>query len=81
MRVEVDVRKCVASGQCALIAPEVFDQRDDAGVVVLLDEQPAPELLDLVRESALVWRRPSGWWSIDRATFFQMIVGISLFRR
>jgi ferredoxin len=54
MRVEADVPKCVASGQCALIAPEVFDQRDDAGVVVLLDEQPAPELLDLVRESSLV---------------------------
>ncbi|QXE34730.1 ferredoxin [Streptomyces sp. GMY02] len=54
MRVEVDVPKCVASGQCVLIAPEVFDQRDDDGMVVLLDESPAPEYADRVRESALV---------------------------
>jgi ferredoxin len=54
VRVEVDAPKCVASGQCVLIAPEVFDQRDEDGQVVLLNEQPAPELLDRVRESALV---------------------------
>jgi ferredoxin len=54
MRVEVDVEKCVASGQCVLIAPEVFDQRDEDGLVVLLDETPAPEHHDRVRESAMV---------------------------
>jgi ferredoxin len=54
MRVEVDVPKCVASGQCVLIAPEVFDQRDEDGMVVLLDEHPAAELHAGVKESALV---------------------------
>ncbi|BBC35114.1 Ferredoxin [Streptomyces graminofaciens] len=54
MKIEVDVPKCVASGQCVLIAPDVFDQRDDDGMVVLLDESPAPELHDDVRESATV---------------------------
>ncbi|MFF8234915.1 ferredoxin [Streptomyces caelestis] len=54
MKVEVDVPKCVASGQCVLIAPEVFDQRDEDGMVVLLDETPAPELHEAVRESAMV---------------------------
>jgi ferredoxin len=54
MHVEVDVPKCVASGQCVLIAPEVFDQRDDDGMVILLDDSPAPEHHDAVRESALV---------------------------
>ncbi|WP_327672715.1 MULTISPECIES: ferredoxin [unclassified Streptomyces] len=54
MKVEVDVPKCVASGQCVLIAPEVFDQRDEDGMVVLLDENPAPEHHDGVRESAAV---------------------------
>ncbi|WP_327675767.1 MULTISPECIES: ferredoxin [unclassified Streptomyces] len=54
MKVEVDVPKCVASGQCVLIAPDVFDQCDDDGMVVLLDESPAPELHDGVRESATV---------------------------
>jgi ferredoxin len=54
MKVEVDVPKCVASGQCVLIAPEVFDQRDEDGMVVLLDENPGPELHEAVRESAMV---------------------------
>ena len=54
MHVEVNVLKCVASGQCVLIAPEVFDQRDDDGMVILLDDSPAPEYHDGVRESALV---------------------------
>ncbi|WP_326613441.1 ferredoxin [Streptomyces scopuliridis] len=54
MKVEVDVPKCVASGQCVLIAPEVFDQRDEDGMVVLLDQAPGPELHTVVRESAMV---------------------------
>jgi ferredoxin len=54
MKVEVDVPKCVAAGQCVLIAPEVFDQRDEDGMVVLLDVTPAPELHEAVRESAMV---------------------------
>ena len=54
MKVEVDVAKCVASGQCVLVAPDVFDQRDEDGIVVLLDETPAAGLHDAVRESAMV---------------------------
>ncbi|TDC61752.1 ferredoxin [Streptomyces hainanensis] len=54
MRVELDEPKCVASGQCVLTAPEVFDQRDDDGVAILLTEHPAPELLDGVREAVAV---------------------------
>jgi ferredoxin len=53
VEVEVDVPKCVASGQCVLLAPEVFDQRDD-GMVILLDPNPAPALHESVRESALI---------------------------
>ncbi|EXU64367.1 MULTISPECIES: ferredoxin [Streptomyces] len=54
MRVEIDAPKCVGSGQCVLIAPEVFDQRDEDGIVVLLNERPATELHDAARESAQV---------------------------
>ncbi|MEV4573369.1 ferredoxin [Nonomuraea jabiensis] len=54
MRVSVDTGKCVAAGQCVLLAPEVFDQREEDGVVVLLDETPAPEHHDAVREAATV---------------------------
>jgi ferredoxin len=47
----VDIPKCIGSGQCALIAPDVFDQ-DDNGIVVVLREDPqdTPEL----REAAAV---------------------------
>ncbi|MFD1535790.1 ferredoxin [Nonomuraea guangzhouensis] len=54
MKVNVDVPKCVGSGQCVLIAPEVFDQREEDGIVILLAETPAPHLHDAVRESAAV---------------------------
>ncbi|MFI6739276.1 ferredoxin [Nonomuraea sp. NPDC051941] len=54
MRVELDEPKCVASGQCVLAAPEVFDQRDDDGVAILLDETPAAGLLDGVREAVAI---------------------------
>jgi ferredoxin len=54
MKVEVDVPRCVASGQCVLVAPEVFDQRDEDGIVVLLDDAPPPGQHAAVRESALV---------------------------
>jgi ferredoxin len=54
MRVELDEPKCVASGQCVMAAPEVFDQRDDDGVAILLQVEPGPELHDEVREAAAV---------------------------
>ncbi|MFE4537638.1 ferredoxin [Streptomyces scopuliridis] len=54
MRVELDEPKCVASGQCVMAAPEVFDQRDDDGVAILLDEHPAAALHDGVREAAAI---------------------------
>jgi ferredoxin len=52
MKVTVDQDKCVSSGQCVLNAGEVFDQRDDDGVVVLLNDNPADEQEDNVRSAA-----------------------------
>ena len=54
MKVIVDQDKCVASGQCVVAAADVFDQRDEDGVVVLLDPAPAEELADDVRHAAAV---------------------------
>ncbi|GAA3612560.1 ferredoxin [Nonomuraea rosea] len=54
MRVELDEPKCVASGQCVLAAPEVFDQREEDGVAILLDETPAAELHEQAREAAAI---------------------------
>jgi ferredoxin len=50
MRITIDESRCIAAGQCVLNAPELFDQRDEDGIVVLLDanppeaEQPAARL-------------------------------------
>lgn len=52
MRVVVDRDRCRGAGQCALTAPEVFDQSEDDGTVVVLDEEPAPELETKVRRAA-----------------------------
>jgi ferredoxin len=52
MKVVVDQNICISSGQCVLHAGEVFDQRDEDGVVVLLNENPPDELADEVRAAA-----------------------------
>jgi ferredoxin len=54
MRVELDEPKCVASGQCVMAAPDVFDQREDDGVAFLLTEEPEDSQLDDVREAAAI---------------------------
>lgn len=43
MKVTVDQDVCASSGNCVMNAPEVFDQRDDDGVVVLLNPSPAAD--------------------------------------
>jgi ferredoxin len=52
MRVIVDQSRCVASGQCVLAAGAVFDQREEDGIVLLLDSSPPAELHDAVRRAA-----------------------------
>lgn len=54
MKITVDEEKCCAGGQCVLAAPELFDQRDEDGVVVLLEPNPAPELHEGAREAAQI---------------------------
>ncbi|MEU7895167.1 ferredoxin [Nonomuraea sp. NPDC049152] len=54
MKITVDQGKCLGAGQCALLAPDVFDQREEDGVVILLDAAPPLELHDAVREAAAV---------------------------
>lgn len=52
MIVTVDADLCVSSGQCVRAAAEVFDQRDDDGVVILLTDHPPAELAGKVRAAA-----------------------------
>lgn len=53
MRVEIEREKCVTSGQCVLIAPEVFDQ-DEQGIVTVIDAEPSAEYAETVREAAAI---------------------------
>ncbi|MCX4553950.1 ferredoxin [Streptomyces sp. NBC_01387] len=54
MKVSLDFDKCCGAGQCVLAAPEVFDQRDEDGVVVLLDPDPPESEYENVRQAAAV---------------------------
>lgn len=45
MSIVVQRDACVGAGQCALVAPDVFDQDDD-GIVLLLQTDPKGADLD-----------------------------------
>ncbi|MFC7310311.1 ferredoxin [Streptomyces monticola] len=52
MKITVDHEKCCAAGQCAMLAPDVFDQREEDGLAVVLDAEPDAALHGAVREAA-----------------------------
>ncbi|MGK5532550.1 ferredoxin [Streptomyces sp. URMC 129] len=52
MRIEVDTARCCGAGMCALTVPEVFDQSEDEGTVVLLAPRPPAALHAAVRRAA-----------------------------
>ncbi len=52
MKVTVEQAKCVSAGNCVAHAPQVFDQNEDDGSVVLIDAHPPDEAADAVREAA-----------------------------
>jgi ferredoxin len=49
VRVEADALLCCGSGQCTLSVPEVFDQDEEDGTVIVLDENPPADLLPSLR--------------------------------
>jgi ferredoxin len=54
MRVALDQDRCIAAGQCVAAAPDVFDQRDEDGVVVLVKATPdAAEEADVRRAAGV----------------------------
>jgi len=54
MKVSADRDVCCGSGQCAMIAPEVFDQSEDDGLVLVLTPSPPESEHTAVREAASV---------------------------
>ncbi len=61
MRVIARTQKCIASGSCVLTCPQVFGQRDEDGVVHVLDPHPSLDLRERIKQAvdlcpALVFR-------------------------
>ncbi|MCF3961100.1 ferredoxin [Streptomyces fuscigenes] len=54
MKIHLDQDRCVASGQCVLAAPDVFDQREEDGIAILLDAEPSAETAPDVRQAETV---------------------------
>jgi ferredoxin len=52
MKITIDVDKCIGAGNCVMWSPEVFDQRDEDGIVVVMDEMPDQALWESVRTAA-----------------------------
>lgn len=52
LKVIVDRDKCVGSGECVFTVPDVFDQDEDDGIVVLLTDAPEEEHWDSARQAA-----------------------------
>ncbi|GAA1408407.1 ferredoxin [Kitasatospora putterlickiae] len=40
MELHADRTRCIGAGMCALTAPEVFDQDEEDGLVVVLEPHP-----------------------------------------
>jgi ferredoxin len=54
MKIIADTSKCVGAGQCVLTEPELFDQSEDDGTIIVLNETPEGELVEKAREAAHV---------------------------
>jgi len=54
MRILIDENKCIGAGQCVAVAADVFDQRDEDGIVVLVNQEPPAEHIGDVRAAAAV---------------------------
>ncbi|NKQ54284.1 ferredoxin [Amycolatopsis sp. K13G38] len=51
MRVVADLDRCCGTGQCVMNAPEVFDQNEEDGTVVVLREVPDPDQEEAVHRA------------------------------
>jgi ferredoxin len=54
MKVVIDRARCVGAGQCVRVAPDVFDQDENEGLVVLVDAVPPADVVEYARKAALL---------------------------
>ena len=62
MEIKADTTVCIGAGMCVLTVPEIFDQSEEEGTVVVLDSTPPAELEDAVRRAVTLC--PSGAISV-----------------
>ncbi|GAA4224580.1 ferredoxin [Streptosporangium album] len=63
MKITADTDVCIGAGMCALTVPEVFDQSEEEGTVVVLDGEPPASLEAAVRRAVQLC--PSGALSVS----------------
>ncbi|WSC90482.1 (4Fe-4S)-binding protein [Streptosporangium sp. NBC_01639] len=63
MKITADTEVCIGAGMCALTAPEVFDQSEEEGTVVVLDGEPPASSEAAVRRAVQLC--PSGALSVS----------------
>jgi ferredoxin len=66
MRIDADRERCTGAGMCALTAPDVFDQNDEDGRVVVLTERPASKDRHAVQRAVTLC--PSGALSLHEVS-------------
>ena len=54
IKVVIDRSRCVGAGQCVHVAPEVFDQDDKDGLVVLVDATPPDDIAQFASKAVLL---------------------------
>ncbi len=62
MRIDADRERCIGAGMCALTAPDVFDQDDEDGRVVVRTQRPLPKDRQAVQRALMAC--PSGALSL-----------------
>jgi ferredoxin len=58
MKIEADTDVCIGAGMCALTLPEMFDQSEEDGTVVLLRPDPPEGMEEKARRAVTLC--PSG---------------------
>src|SRR5690606_6345299 len=63
VKIKADTGRCIGAGMCVMTLPEVFDQSEEDGTVVVLAPDPPGELHALVRRAVTLC--PSGALSLE----------------
>lgn len=54
MKIIADTGKCIGAGQCVLTEPALFDQREEDGTVIVLDDTPEGAMVEQARTAVRV---------------------------